>query len=160
MVKFKPMTKDDWPRVKEIYEMGMEDATATFETEVPPYEDWDAAHIKSCRIIAIVKTETAGWAVLSPVSKRRVYSGAAEVSIYLDKKFRGAGIGAALLGELIRVSEENGFWTLESSVFPENTVSVKLHEKCGFRIVGRREKLGMDKYGVWRDVILMERRVK
>jgi phosphinothricin acetyltransferase len=160
MVKFKPMTKDDWPRVKEIYEMGMEDATATFETEVPSYEDWDAAHIKSCRIIAIVKTETAGWAVLSPVSKRRVYSGAAEVSIYLDKKFRGAGIGAALLDELIRVSEENGFWTLESSVFPENTASVKLHERCGFRIVGRREKLGMDRYGVWRDVILMERRIK
>jgi phosphinothricin acetyltransferase len=167
-MNFKELTQADWPRVKEIYAMGMEDSLATFETQIPEYAEWDAAHIKTCRIAALSRDYIAGegiagdgiagWAVLSPVSKRRVYRGVAEVSIYLDKKFRGAGIGAALLCELIRVSEKNGFWTLESSIFPENIPSVKLHEKCGFRIVGRREKLGKDKYGVWRDTILMERR--
>lgn len=158
MIEFRELTQADWPRVKEIYAAGMEDALATFETKIPDYAEWDASHIKTCRIAALSRGEIAGWAVLSPVSKRRVYRGVAEVSVYLDKKFRGAGIGSALLAELIRVSEKNGFWTLESSIFPENAASVKLHEKCGFRLVGRREKLGMDKYGVWRDTILMERR--
>jgi len=151
------MLPEDWPEVLRIYESGMATGDATFEQEAPGWEQWNASHGEACRLIAVREGGIAGWAALSPVSKRKVYRGVAEVSIYLDQPFRGKGWACRLLSELVRLSEQEGFWTLQASIFPENGASIRVHERCGFRVVGRREKIGkMD--GCWRDTILMERR--
>lgn len=151
------MYREDWEQVREIYLEGIATGNATFQKEAPSWEDWDNGHIKECRIVARLDNKVLGWASLSPVSSRCIYAGVAEVSVYVSQNSRGKGIGSKLLNSLIELSEQNGYWTLESGIFPENIASLKLHIKSGFREVGRRERIGkMD--GVWRDTILLERR--
>jgi phosphinothricin acetyltransferase len=147
---------DDWPQVAAIFEEGVATGNATFETEAPSWEAWDAAHAE-IRLAAECDVELAGWAALSPYSDRRCYRGVAEVSVYVAERFRGQGVGRALLEQLIARSEAAGIWTLQAGIFPENKPSVGLHLDCGFRLVGVREGLG-ELDGVWRDVLLLERR--
>lgn len=151
------MLPEDWGQIREIYLEGIATGNATLQKEAPSWEAWDKGHILACRIVARSKGKVLGWAALSPISSRCVYSGVAEVSVYVGQKSRGRGVGSILLTSLIEISEQNGFWTLQSGIFPENVSSIKLHIKYGFREVGRRERIGkMD--GVWRDVSLLERR--
>lgn len=149
----------DWPAVSRIFSQGIATGNATFETEVPEWEEWDVAHLPDCRLIILLENNLLGWAALSPISSRCVYGGVAEVSIYIDENFQGMGLGKKLLNELIHQSESSGIWTLQAGIFPENNASILLHQSCGFRIVGRRERIGQMK-GTWRDVILLERRSK
>ena len=143
--------------VLSIYLQGIETGNATFQTQAPSWEDWDKGHLEKMRLVATDADTVTGWAALSPVSGRCVYAGVAEVSVYVHSEYRGKKIGKLLLEELIKESESCGIWTLQAGIFPENEASIELHKKCGFRIVGRREKLGQLK-GVWRDVMLLERR--
>lgn len=153
------MRDSDWPKVAKIYQQGIETGNATFETKVPSWEEWDKDHLKTCRIVAEENQNVVGWAVLSPDSGRCVFAGVAEVSVYISTDHFGKGIGSELLSRLIRESEQNDLWTIKSGIFPENKVSIHIHEKHGFRIVGIHEKIGkMDDR--WRDVVLMERRSK
>ncbi|MFN7251340.1 MAG: GNAT family N-acetyltransferase [Anaerobacillus sp.] len=153
------MLPEDWEQVREIYLEGIATGDATFQREAPSWEDWDNSHLLEYRIVARTEGKVLGWAALSPVSSRCVYAGVAEVSVYVSQISKGKGIGSLLLKSLIEKSEENGLWTLQSGIFPENVPSLKLHYKNGFREVGRRERIGkMD--GVWRDTILLERRSK
>lgn len=154
----RPMQADDWDSVARIYQAGMDTNLATFQTKCPPYDEWDSFHIQECRIVAEQGGKVVGWAALSPVSSRCVYAGVAEVSVYIDPAVQGAGIGTALLEELGRVSEQEGYWTLQSGIFDNNTASLRLHEKCGYRWVGHRERIGKDRNGTWRNTVLMERR--
>ncbi len=151
------MHSNDWEVVKTIYQEGIETENATFQISPPSWEIWNTSHLPACRWVAEMDNAILGWAALSPVSSRCVYSGVAEVSVYVAKKSRGKGLGHALLNKLIVDSEANGFWTLEAGIFPENTASIHLHQRCGFRIVGSREKLGKLNEK-WRDVLLLERR--
>jgi len=151
------MNHGHWPSVKAIYEYGIATGHATFQTFAPPWGEWDKAHVKTCRLVAADNGKVFGWAALTAVSGRCVYAGVGEVSVYVDESARGKGVGKALLNELIRESELNNFWTLQAGIFPENTASIKLHESTGFRIIGKREKIGQMN-GVWRDTILLERR--
>ena len=147
-----------WEGVRAVYLQGLATGDATFETEAPDWERWDASHLKACRLVAVASGgRVAGWAALSPVSAREVYAGVAEVSVYVGAGFRGLGLGRALLSALVRESEGEGIWTLQASIFPENVASVALHRACGFREVGRRERVGKLR-GRWRDTVLLERR--
>jgi L-amino acid N-acyltransferase YncA len=152
-----PALPRHWGVMKAIYEEGITTGDATFETSSPSWEQWDHDHFSFGRLIAKTGEELAGWAALSPVSSRCVYAGVGEVSIYVAEKNRGKGVGKRLLQALVRESEAHGIWTLQASILSENSASIHLHENCGFRIVGRRERLGK-LLGCWRDVILMERR--
>jgi L-amino acid N-acyltransferase YncA len=156
-VTVEEMRAGDWGRVRAIYLEGIATGDATFETDAPSFEAWDASHLRACRLVARVGGEVAGWAALSPVSSRCVYGGVAEVSVYVGEKHRGRGVGRALLSELVVESERSGLWTLQAGVLAENAASIAVHERCGFRVVGRRERLGKLK-GAWRDVVLLERR--
>jgi L-amino acid N-acyltransferase YncA len=151
------MTTEDWPPVREIYAEGMATGNATFEKDPPDYSVWDSTHMGACRLVARAGGEVVGWAALSPVSGRCVYAGVAEVSVYVRANARGRGIGLALLRALVEESEKAGLWMLQAGIFPENTASIDIHGKVGFRIVGVRERLGAMN-GRWRDVVLMERR--
>ena len=151
------MRPDDWQAVRAIYQEGIATGSATFETEVPSWEVWDAHHRQDCRLVARQGDRVIGWAALSPVSGRCVYAGVAEVSIYITASARRQGVGKALLQALSAESERAGVWTLQAGILPENTASLALHKSCGFRVVGRRERLGQ-LHGVWRDVLLLERR--
>lgn len=151
------MCPEDWPAIREIYAEGIATGNATFETQLPDWVSWDAAHHKHCRLIARNGERILGWAALSPVSRRQVYAGVAEVSIYIAEKSRSKGIGRALLKSLVDESEEQGIWTLQAGIFPENVASIALHKSCGFREVGVRQRLGQ-LAGIWRDVLLLERR--
>jgi len=148
---------EHWEQVRAIYSDGIATGEATFETETPSWESWDAGHLRVARLVAQQGSQIVGWAALSPVSDRCVYGGVAEVSVYVGDQHRGRGAGAVLLEALIEESEKNGFWTLQAGVFPENLASVGLHKKRGFREVGVRERLGRLE-GRWRDVLLLERR--
>jgi len=154
---FEKLTADHWPQVKEIYEQGIATGNATFQASAPSWEEWDASHAGTCRIVAIENDKVSGWAALTPVSGRCVYSGVGEVSVYVSPDAQGKGIGRSLLQELIRQSENNGFWTLTAGVFPENKGSLKIHEQTGFKVLGIREKIGKMN-GIWRDTVLLERR--
>jgi phosphinothricin acetyltransferase len=156
-VVFRPMIKDDWDQVAEIFLQGIETQNATFETQIPSWEKWDLAHVQSCRVVATIENIVIGWAALIPASARKVYAGVGEVSIYISDKYKGLKIGTRLLDRLIEESENAGFWTLQAGIFPENTASLKLHQNHGFRIIGYREKIGQMK-GIWRDTVLLERR--
>lgn len=152
------MSEADWPRVASVYAEGIATGDATFETEPPPsWERWSAAHLAVPRLVARAGDEVAGWAALGPVSARPAYRGVAEVSVYVGARWRGRGVGRALLGALVAGSERAGVWTLQAGVFPENAASVALHKACGFREVGRRVRIGR-LGGVWRDTLLLERR--
>ncbi|MBZ0298149.1 MAG: GNAT family N-acetyltransferase [Anaerolineae bacterium] len=158
-VVIEAMQSGDWPVVREIYLQGIATKNATFETEAPAWEKWDAAHRQDCRLVARLDDQVVGWAALSPVSSRCVYAGVAEESIYIAESARGQGIGKVLLPALVEASEQAGIWMLQTGIFPENKASIHLHEWCGFRVLGVREKIGqLD--GVWRDVAFMERRSK
>lgn len=156
-IVLRPLTPADWPRVKAIYQEGIATGEATFETDVPGWESWNAGHLQHSRIVATLADRVLGWAALSPVSGRCVYGGVAEVSVYVAAEARGRGTGRVLLERLIEESEQNGIWTLQAGIFPENLASIRLHERCGFRRVGVRERLGR-LGGRWRDVVLLERR--
>lgn len=151
------MTAADWPVVRDIYEEGIATGEATFEKSSPDWAVWDARHLKPCRLVARAGEEVLGWAALSPGSARAVYAGVAEVSVYVAGRARGRGVGLLLLRALVAASEESGIWTLQASIFPENRASIALHQRCGFRIVGTRERIGCQD-GRWRDTVLMERR--
>ena len=157
MISIRPMTATDWEKVAIIYSEGIATGMATFETQIPTYEKWDRSHLKNCRFVGLYEDNLAGWAALAPVSSRHVYRGVAEVSIYIGHDYRGLGIGKALLQHLILESEAQGFWTLQSGIFPSNQISIKLHESVGFRKIGVRERVGKLN-GVWIDNVLFERR--
>jgi phosphinothricin acetyltransferase len=156
-VDIAPMTEEHWTAVREIYAQGIATGNATFEPSVPEWDDFDRRHLPACRLVASLGHEHLGWAALSRVSTRQVYAGVAEVSIYIADEARGRGIGSQLLAALIAASEQAGIWTLQAGILAENAVSIKLHQRAGFRIVGTRERIGcMD--GLWRDTVVMERR--
>jgi L-amino acid N-acyltransferase YncA len=154
------MRAEDWPGVRAVYAEGIATGQATFETEAPLWEQWDAAHLSFARLVARPASgRIMGFAALCPVSARKVYAGVAEVSVYVGEEFRGRGVGSALLAELVRESEAGGVWTLQASIFAENAPSLALHRRRGFREVGRRERIArLD--GQWRDTVLLERRSK
>lgn len=152
-----PLEQIHWPPVRRIYVQGIESGFATFETRVPEWHDWHASHLHRCRLVARRNDRVVGWAALSPVSERVVYGGVAEVSVYVDRDFQGQGIGSKLLRRLVKESEAAGVWTLQAGVFRNNVASLQLHRRAGFRVVGVRDRLGKLN-GVWRDVILLERR--
>jgi phosphinothricin acetyltransferase len=143
--------------VRAIYLEGIATGNATFQQTAPEWQEWDASHLTICRLIAEDESGVLGWAALSLYSKRPVYSGVAEVSIYVAERARGKGTGRVLMDALVRTSEAAGIWTLQAGIFPENTASLALHQRAGFRIAGTREKIGCMN-GVWRDVLLLERR--
>jgi L-amino acid N-acyltransferase YncA len=148
---------EHWPAAARIYAEGIATRNATFETEVPEWERWDAAHLREHRFVALRDGDVVGWAAVSPVSDRCVYGGVVENSVYVDERVRGQGVGRLLLERLIASTEDAGIWTIQTGIFPENEASVRLHERVGFEVVGRRERLGK-LHGVWRDVLLLERR--
>lgn len=153
-----PMTAKDWPAVETIYREGIATGIATFETEVPDRDTWERNHLTSCRLVARDADGCVlAFAVLLPVSSRKVYAGVAEVSIYVSESARGKGVGKALLLRLVDESERAGFWTLQAGIFQQNAASIRLHERCGFRKVGVRERIGCLN-GQWHDVVLLERR--
>jgi L-amino acid N-acyltransferase YncA len=156
-VELRPLEPDDWPAVADIYWDGMRGGLATFETEVPTWERWDAAHLRDHRLVADLLGEVVGWAALAPVSSRPCYRGVAEDSVYVARAARGLGIGQRLLEALIAGAERAGIWTIQTSIFPENRASLALHERCGFRAVGTRERIAK-RDGVWRDTVFLERR--
>lgn len=153
------MKAGDWGQVRSIYLEGIATGVATFEQDAPSWEMWDAGHLQNVRLVARDGRNILGWAALSPVSERCVYGGVAEVSVYVGEQGRGRGVGRALLEALVEESERNGMWMLQAGVFAENAASLKLHLRCGFREVGRRERIGKLN-GVWRDTLLLERRSK
>lgn len=157
-VKIEVLTSKHWLEVSNIYKEGIETGFATFQSQVPTYEQWDNNYHKECRLVATKNNSVLGWACLSPISKREAYSGVAELSLYIGEKYRGKGIGKLLLNSLIEESEKHGFWTLQSVIVKENIPSLNLHRSCGFREVGYREKVAKMKTGVWHDTILMEKR--
>jgi phosphinothricin acetyltransferase len=146
-----------WEAVKKIYEEGIATGNATFQTTAPTWEEWDAAHSVKPRLIAIENDEISGWAAITPVSGRCVYAGVGEVSVYVSAAVRGKGVGKKLLQALIEESEKENFWTLQAGIFPENISSLAIHEACGFRVIGTRERIGKMN-GAWRDTVLLERR--
>ncbi|TMM59557.1 N-acetyltransferase family protein [Maribacter algarum] len=151
------MEASDWDAVSKIYTEGIATGFATFETSIPTYEAWDAAHMQTCRLVAVTGNTILGWAALSPVSSRCVYGGIGEVSVYVSSNARGKGVGKLLMQTLIQESEAEGLWTIQSGIFPENEGSIELHKKMGFRYIGKRERVGkLD--GVWKDNLLFERR--
>ncbi len=158
------MRPADWERVRTIYLEGIATGHATFEAEAPDWKKWDQNHLAEPRLVAKSGDQVVGFAVLGRVSFRKVYAGVAEVSVYVEKQYVGQGVGSALLGALIEASERLGIWTLQAGIFPENKASIELHQKHGFRELGRREKVGKmtfgEMQGIWRDVVLMERRSK
>lgn len=157
MIEIEAMQPEDWPAVEAIYWEGIATGLATFETETPSWEAWDRSHREDCRLVARRQGVIVGWAALTPVSGRCVYAGVAEVSVYVAAAARGQGVGRALLEALVGASEAAGLWTLQAGILRENVASIALHERCGFRVVGVRERLGQLR-GEWRDVTLMERR--
>ena len=159
MLHIEKMTELHWPDVSRIYLQGIETGMATFEREIPEWTYWDQQHIDTCRLVALNRNKVVGWAALSAVSSRCVYGGVAEVSVYVAAEARGNKIGESLLRQLIDESEAQGYWTLQSGIFPENISSIRLHEKLGFRKIGFRERIGQLN-GVWKDNLLMEKRSK
>ncbi|HEV8600063.1 MAG TPA: GNAT family N-acetyltransferase [Gemmatimonadales bacterium] len=151
------LREEHWEAVKAIYEEGLATGQASFETKPPDWKAWDDGHLAHSRVLACQAGNPVGWAALTPVSRRVVYAGVAEVSVYVTGHLRGRGVGRRLLLELIRQSELAGIWTLQASIFPENGASIRLHEACGFRLVGRRHRIAQH-HGVWRDTLLYERR--
>lgn len=162
MIALRPIEDKDQNVVLDIFAQGIATGHATFETEPPSWDGWKAAHIDSCCIAALEEDRIVGWAALSPMSSRCVYGGVAETSVYVDPEHAGQGVGRLLLTSLIDASEKQDIWSLAAMIFPENQASVKLHELCGFRLIGTRERLGKMSYGPmegqWRDVLLLERR--
>lgn len=156
--EIREMLPHDDTRVLEIFQQGIDSGIATFDTELPSVESWNTSFLNDCRwVLEDDNSEVIGWCALKPVSKRDCFRGVAEVSIYFDNKYVGKGLGSVLLKKLIFDSENHGFWTLQSNIFPENEASIKFHQKNGFRMVGKREKVGQ-LHGEWKDLAMLERR--
>lgn len=151
------MRREHWLEVARIYGDGIATGNATFETEVPSWDDWDRAHLDDHRFVAVHDDAVVGWVAVSPVSERCVYAGVVENSVYVAEQARGQGVGRLLLEQLAVSTEAAGIWTIQTGIFPENTASIRLHERVGFVVVGRRRRLGKLN-GEWRDVLLLERR--
>ncbi len=149
----------DWNRVSKIYRDGINTNIATFQQDTPTYDEWNKSHLKEFRYVCIAENNIVGWVALSQVSSRKVYSGVVELTIYIDEKFRNLKVGTKLLKYLISNLDNKKIWTIQSSIIQENIASIRLHEKCGFRMVGYREKIARDKNGLWRNTVLMERKL-
>lgn len=154
------MTREDWPEVLEIFSQGISTNMATFDVECPTYEQWDAEHSNLCRMVAEEDCEVIAWSALTPVSDREYFKGVAEISVYVDFDHTRQGIGEALVTAVIEQSVKDGFWSIISYVLEENTASIRLFEKCGFRRVGYYERPATDRFGVWRSVVIFERRIQ
>jgi L-amino acid N-acyltransferase YncA len=157
-VALRELTPDDWPAVADIYWDGMRTGLATFETEVPSWDEWNAAHLPGHRLVAELDGEVIGWAALSPASTRRCYAGVVENSVYVAEAARGRGVGRMLLEHLIKQAGLAGIWTIQCSIFPENRASLGLHERCGFRVIGTRERIAK-RDGIWRGTVFLEVRL-
>jgi phosphinothricin acetyltransferase len=153
------INKHHYQDIANIYKQGIETGIATFETSVPTWETWNESKLLHSRFVAIENNEILGWVALSKVSNRCVYEGVAEVSIYIAENYRGKGVGKILMENVIKESEANGIWTLQSGMFAENEATIALHKIVGFRIIGYREKIGK-LGGVWKDNVIMEKRSK
>ena len=154
----RPMTGEDWPQAAAIYRQALEEGRSTFQTLCPSWEESDRGHLPVCRLAAEEAGRLAGWCALSPTSSRECYRGVAEVSIYLDRAFRGRGVGRMLLERLCAQSEEEGIWSLYAAVFAQNQASIRLFRSCGFREIGYRERIARDRFGQWQNTVLLERR--
>lgn len=154
------MVSGDWEFVKDIYQQGLDSNIATFQTTCPTYEEWNLGHLSDCRFVAVIQDKIVGWISLSSTSKREVYRGVVEVSIYVNSHYSKQGIGTKLMEQLIKESQEKGYWSLYSSIIEENVASITLHLKSGFRKIGYREKIAKDRFGNWHNTILFERRSK
>lgn len=159
-MKIRNMLESDWNAVAKIYQDGINTNMSTFGINCPSYSIFDESHIKDCRFVAVDNGVVIGWSTLSNISSRCVYVGVAEISIYVDNERKNTGIGTTLLMNLLAESEKLGFWMLQSSIRDTNIASAKLHEKCGFRLVGYREKIGKDRFGNWQNTVLYEKRNK
>jgi L-amino acid N-acyltransferase YncA len=157
-VHVRPLRPDDWPAVARIFAEGIATGLATFESAVPEWEDWDAVHLPEHRFVAELAGEVAGWVAVVPSSRRAVYAGVGEESVYVGEWARGRGVGRALLERLLESARAGGLWTLQAGIFRENEASLALHRALGFREVGVRERLGQ-LHGEWRDVVLLELRL-
>jgi phosphinothricin acetyltransferase len=156
-LELRELRSEDWPAVKAIFEQGIAGGDATFETKAPSWGGWDSSHLEGHRLVALEDSEVVGWAALAAVSNRPCYGGVAEDSVYVADSVQRRGVGRALLERLIEEAEADGFWTIQAGIFPENVASIELHKVCGFRVVGVRQRIGQQD-GVWRDVVVMERR--
>jgi L-amino acid N-acyltransferase YncA len=156
-MELRVLRPDDWLAVRAIYQAGIDTGDATFETAVPDWPAWNAAHLTDHRLVARLDDRIVGWTALAPVSDRCAYAGVAEDSIYVAPDAQGRGVGRALLAAVVASAERGGIWTIQTGIFPQNQASVRLHQACGFRLVGVRERLGQ-LHGRWRDVLLLERR--
>lgn len=157
-LSIRTLKPDDWPAVRAIYLEGIASGISTFEVEAPDWDRWDQGHRQNCRLVAMSPEDRIlGWAALYQTSKRSAYCGVAEVSIYISVTARGKGVGRVLLSRLVEAAEQDGIWTLQAGIFAENLASIRLHTACGFRLVGRRERIAKLN-GTWRDTVLMERR--
>ncbi len=156
-MEIRRINKEDYTSIAQIYKEGLATGIASFETEIPTWEKWNNKFLPDCRFVVLVDEEIAAWCALSAVSKRYVYRGVAENTIYVASKFQHKGIGKILLLHLIDESEKHGFWTLQAGIFPQNKPSIHLHESCGFRIIGIRERIGV-RDGIWYDNVILERR--
>ena len=157
MLTIRPLLPEDWPAVETIWAEGIDTRNATFETETPSWSSFDASRHPDHRHVALLDDRIVGWATLSPVSRRPCYTGVAENSVYVADEARNQGVGRALMERLVEHADASAIWTIQTSVFPENTASLRLHEGVGFRVVGRRERIAqLD--GIWRDTLFLERR--
>ena len=152
------MRDEDWETVAEIYKQGLEEGTSTFNTECPGFTEWNEGHVKNCRFVFEEEGKVVGWIALSPSSSRCAYKGCVEMSVYVDRNYRGHGIGTALVNTIIREAEKDGYWSIYSAIFSINKASIALHKKCGFREIGYRERIAKDRFGKWQNTTLMEYR--
>ena len=157
-MKIRALVAADWSEIQEIYREGIESGDATFEVEVPDWQTWDASRHPLVRLVAEDESGITGFAAVSPASERSVYAGVAEVMVYVAARVRGQGLGTELMRALVDASEDAGIWTLQASIFPENVPSIRAHERVGFRVLGRRDRIGRFHDGRWRDTVVMERR--
>ncbi len=157
MILIRPLEKADYPRVRQIHQQGLDGGNAAFLTQAKDWQTWDQQRAKAGRLVALIEDEIVAWACLNDVSSNCYYDGVGETSIYVDSAFQGRGVGLTLLHALVDAAEQAGYWTLQALIFPENTVSIHIHQQAGFKVLGVHEKLG-SRHGVWRDVVRLERR--